>query len=109
GLAPFEIQLPLFVARDAQRALDLLFEDCQRDRDCAAAFPRSRSQLEQLLQRLAGGAEQIQLRHPRTGAPQSLRIEREGLTAALVNLLYVPSLAGLIPLGVEQASRGDFS
>jgi pimeloyl-ACP methyl ester carboxylesterase len=108
GLAPFDIRLPLFVASDGQRALDLLFDDCQKDSDCAAAFPRARSQLEELLARLAQRPEQLQIRHPRSGAPQSLRIDREGLAALLLNLLYVPSLASLIPLGLEQASHGDF-
>jgi pimeloyl-ACP methyl ester carboxylesterase len=108
GVAPFAIELPLFVASDGQRALDLLYEDCQQDSDCSAAFPQAKAELEGLLSRLSQQPEQIQLRHPRTGVSQSLRIEREGLAAALLNLLYVPSLAGLIPLGVEHASHGDF-
>jgi pimeloyl-ACP methyl ester carboxylesterase len=109
GLAPFALELPLFVAQDGQRALDLLYQDCEKDADCAAAFPRARAQLSELLARLDQGAAEIQLKHPRTGVPQSLRIEREGLAAALLNLLYVPQLAGLIPLAVEQALHADFS
>lgn len=103
GLAPFAIELPLFVARDGQRALDLLLEDCAKDPDCARAFPDPRGQLEALLARLARAPEQVELDHPRTGRPTSIRIEREGLTFALLNLLYVPSLASLLPLMVERA------
>lgn len=103
GLAPFAIELPLFVARDSQRALDLLLEDCAKDAECERTFPDARGQLEALLTRLGQAPEQLQLEHPRTGRSTSVRVEREGLTFALLNLLYVPSLASLLPLMVERA------
>jgi pimeloyl-ACP methyl ester carboxylesterase len=108
GSAPFELKLPLFVARDGQRALDSLFADCLVDADCAARFPDARGEFERLLQRLEHEPETTRLLHPRTGLPETLVVEREGLAAALLNLLYVPALAGLIPLGVERASRGEY-
>jgi pimeloyl-ACP methyl ester carboxylesterase len=109
GLAPFAIELPLFVARDGQRALDLLYRDCAQDSDCAATFPHARDQLQGLLERLAQSPEQVLVPHPRSGLPQRFAVEREGLAAALLNLLYVPGLASLIPLGVERASRGEWN
>jgi len=108
GSAPFAIELPLFVARDGQHALDALFADCLADAECKARFPDTRTELARLLQRLEHAPESTRLIHPRTGLPETLVIEREGLAAALLNLLYVPALAGLIPLGVERASRGDY-
>jgi pimeloyl-ACP methyl ester carboxylesterase len=109
GTAPVAIKLPLFVARDGQRALDLLYADCEADQDCRVTFPGAKAKLAALLARLAEEAHVATVTHPRTGAPEGLRIEREGLASVLLNLLYVPQLAGLIPLGVERASRGDFS
>ncbi|HKO89697.1 MAG TPA: alpha/beta fold hydrolase [Polyangiaceae bacterium] len=109
GSAPFAMQLPLFAARDGQRSLDSLFEACQADPECKARFPQARAELDSLLQRLEREPESTRLIHPRTGLPETIVIEREGLSAALLNLLYVPALAGLIPLGVERASRGDYS
>ena len=108
GLAPFALELPLFVARDGQRALDLLYQDCARDSDCAGAFPGAQDQLQRLLTRLEPRAESVALQHPRSGLPQRFPVEREGLAAALLNLLYVPSLASLIPLSVDRASRGEW-
>jgi pimeloyl-ACP methyl ester carboxylesterase len=108
GLAPFAIELPLFVARDGQRALDLLYADCEKDSDCASSFPRAKEQLQRLLARLDQQPEPVLLQHPRTGLAQSFTVEREGLAAALLNLLYVPGLASLIPLGIERASRGQW-
>ena len=109
GTAPLAIKLPLFVARDGQRALDLLYTDCEADADCRSSFPGAKARLDLLLAGLAEQAHEATVTHPRTGARESLRIEREGLASVLLNLLYVPQLAGMIPLGVEQASRGDFS
>jgi pimeloyl-ACP methyl ester carboxylesterase len=109
GLAPFAIELPLFVARDGQRAIDLLYSDCEQDSDCASRFPRARDQLQRLLARLEQRPEPVVVQHPRTGLEQSFAVEREGLAAALLNLLYVPGLASLIPLGVERASHGEWS
>jgi pimeloyl-ACP methyl ester carboxylesterase len=108
GSAPFAITLPLHVARDAQRALDLLFDDCQRDPECQQAFPSAREQFRALLERLGGSGLLTQVLHPRTGAPLALHIERAGLAGAARNLLYIPELAGLLPLAVERASAGDF-
>lgn len=108
GSAPFAIQLPLHVARDAQRALDLLFADCQSDADCQQTFPDVREHFEELLGRLSSGGLDVSVSHPLNGAPLALRIERAGLTSAVRNLLYVPELAGLLPLAIEHARNGDF-
>jgi pimeloyl-ACP methyl ester carboxylesterase len=109
GAAPFAIELPLYVGRDGQRALDLLYADCSEDAECRAAFPDAKLALDQLLSRLAAAPEPVQINHPRTGLRESVRIEREGLASVLLNLLYVPELAGLLPLGVQRASGGDWS
>jgi pimeloyl-ACP methyl ester carboxylesterase len=108
GSAPFALKLPLYVARDAQHALDRLYADCASDADCQRAFPDARQRFEALLARLGGSGLEVQLAHPRTGLPTSLRIERAGLAGAVRNLLYVPQLAGLLPLAVERALGGDF-
>jgi pimeloyl-ACP methyl ester carboxylesterase len=108
GSAPFELKLPLHAARDAQRALDLLLDDCRQDADCRRAFPEARPRFERLLARLGESAAVASFEHPRTGALGQLRIERDGLAGAVRNLLYVPALASLLPLAVERASSDDF-
>jgi pimeloyl-ACP methyl ester carboxylesterase len=108
GSAPFALKLPLHAARDAQRALALLLDDCQRDAECRGAFPEAQARLEGLLTRLGENAAVVPFEHPRTGASGKLRIERAGLAGAVRNLLYVPELASLLPLAVERASVDDF-
>jgi pimeloyl-ACP methyl ester carboxylesterase len=108
GSAPFALKLPLYVARDAQRALERLYADCAADADCQQAFPEARARFDALLDRLGGGGLEVHLDHPRTGLASSLWIERAGLASAVRNLLYVPQLAGLLPLAVDRALSGDF-
>jgi pimeloyl-ACP methyl ester carboxylesterase len=109
GSAPFALKLPLYVARDAQRALDLLYGDCERDADCRAAFPEARAHFRELLARSSQRAIDVSFAHPRTGSPGRLRIEHAGLAGAARSLLYVPELASLLPLAVERAMTGDFA
>lgn len=108
GSAPFSLKLPLYAARDAQRALDLTYADCQSDAACRSAFPDARGELERLLATLEQEAREVRVAHPRSGASMPLRIERAGLAAAVRNLLYLPQLAGLLPLAVQRAQSGDF-
>lgn len=108
GSAPFAMTLPVHVARDAQRALDLLFNDCQRDSDCQRAFPLARERFRTLLDQLGQAGRDVRVAHPLDGAPLPLRIERAGLASVVRNLLYVPELAALLPLAIERASMGDF-
>jgi pimeloyl-ACP methyl ester carboxylesterase len=108
GVAPQSIKLPLHVPRDAQRALDLLYTDCERDVDCKRAFPDARGAVEQLLGSLDQRTLQLRLTDPRTGQQHSMRLGRSGLASVLLGLLYVPELAGMIPLGVERARHDDF-
>ena len=39
GVAPMGLYLPLYMPRDGQRALDLLFEHCEKDANCAQGVP----------------------------------------------------------------------
>ncbi len=39
GVAPTDMSLPVFAARDAQRSLDKMLVDCERDAACKEAYP----------------------------------------------------------------------
>lgn len=108
GAAPPWIELQLLVARTAQRALDLTLSACAADDDCHQAFPDTRARLERLLSDLAVNARISRVAHPRTHVPTELRIERAGLAMAVLQALYAPDLARLLPLAVDRAHQGDF-
>ena len=109
GAAPFEIQLPLYNAWGAQRALDRLFADCSAAPECRAAWPRLREELGEVLARLDRAPARVGLRHPQTGRPVELTVTRSAFTSGLRGMLYVPAHASLIPYTIHAAAQGDFS
>jgi pimeloyl-ACP methyl ester carboxylesterase len=50
GVAPTDMRLPLYMARDSQRALDLLFLTARTTPKCNQRFPRIRQRLNTLLE-----------------------------------------------------------
>ena len=109
GVAPHAIKLPLYYARDGQRALDLLLADCARDPGCDTAFPRLEEQLEHLLSELAAEPRTAALAHPRTGEPIEVTVTAAGFAGNLRNFLYVPRHSSLVPWIVHRAAGGDFA
>jgi pimeloyl-ACP methyl ester carboxylesterase len=109
GAAPFEIQLPLYNAWGAQRAMDRLLADCAAEAECRAAFPRLREELGEVLARLEQSPVRTGLRHPQTGRPVELAISRGAFASGLRGMLYVPAHASLLPHVVHAAWQGDFS
>ena len=108
GSAPAALTLPLYVARDTQRALDLLFDDCAADADCQRTFPSARDDFRALLASLEAHPLETTLVHPRLGESIQLRIERAGVASAVRNMLYVPQLAALLPLAIERSKLSDY-
>lgn len=109
GVAPVDMKLPLSFAKDGQRALELLFENCAKDAACSKAFPDLRARFEQLLARLDKGALSVELPHPLTGKVEPARISRDTVTALVRGLLYMPETAALLPLTIDRAASGDYA
>jgi pimeloyl-ACP methyl ester carboxylesterase len=109
GVAPLQLVLPRSLARDAQRALDLLLDSCAADAACKAAFPDLRARLEALLAQLARAPARVTVAHPLTGVPTQVTISRAGFAGALRGQLYLPDLAALMPLTIDRATRGDWA
>jgi pimeloyl-ACP methyl ester carboxylesterase len=106
GVAPTDMHLPLYMARDGQRALDLLFRDCAADKKCNERFPRLKERLEALL---AAPPKKVRYTHPRTGADKEIEVKRLALSGVLFATLYSPKLAALVPLLIDQAEKGNYA
>jgi pimeloyl-ACP methyl ester carboxylesterase len=109
SVAPTNFRLPLYIARDSQRALDLLIQDCANDRQCNARFPKLRQRIEQLLARLSANPQRVRNRDPRTGLVKEVEVNRLTIAVALFESLESSTHSALVPLLVEQAENGDFS
>ncbi|MFY0571851.1 alpha/beta hydrolase [Archangium lansingense] len=108
GVAPMSLLLPLYVARDSQRALDLLFTHCEQDAQCAKRYPELRGRFDAMLTQLQQAPVRTRVEHPLTGVPEDLTLTRDGFTAVLRGLLYMPEAASLLPLVLDRATQGDW-
>jgi pimeloyl-ACP methyl ester carboxylesterase len=108
GVAPADMRLPLYTARDAQRALDRLFADCAADAGCAAAFPTLADDTRALFARLEKERPIVRGVHPRTGRPLELPIARRDAALVIFRALYVPEVASLLPRVLTDAAAGNY-
>jgi pimeloyl-ACP methyl ester carboxylesterase len=99
---------PLYHARNAQHALELLARDCAAEPACHAAFPRFQDELSTVLDRLARQPVRVQMTHPETGKPVAVLLTRSAAADTLRFALYNPSQARAVPLRVHLAAQGDY-
>ena len=109
GVAPPSLKLPVTFAKDAQRALDLLFDNCAADKSCAGAFPDLRKRFDALLSDLSARPARAHVQDPLSGAPADVTITREAFAAGMRGVLYQQDFASLSPLIIDRAARGDFA
>ena len=108
GVAPTNMRLPLFFARDAERAFNLLVRDCENDQGCRTAYPDLGDRFRALMARLAKAPPTVRVTHPRTGERGDIRLEARLLANVVVMVLYSPMASALVPAIVARAERDDF-
>ena len=108
GVAPPQLLLPLNFAADAQRSIDLLFSQCDKDAACAKAFPSLPGRFNQLLKDLESKPARTRVQDPLTGAWSDVELTRDAFASGLRGILYQQDLASLVPLMIDRATKGDF-
>ena len=108
GVAPTFQKMPLYHARDAQRALNLLLDDCERDPVAGKAFPGLRRELNELLVRLERQPARVRYVSADRQTDEMVEIQRDVFAEKLRNQLYDVATARRIPLIVHRAAQGDF-
>jgi pimeloyl-ACP methyl ester carboxylesterase len=108
GVVPQDEALGSDVARDAQRAIDLIFERCAAEAACAKAFPSLRAEFAALLEQVERQPSKLSLAHPITGQPTELTFDRSMLNIGVRLFSYAPETAALLPLLIHNAATtGD--
>lgn len=108
GVAPPDMRIPLYMARDSQRALDRLLDDCERDSSgCAASYPALRGDVTRLWQTLAT-KPRVTINHPRTGQPVAVTVSQQLAGAIVFQSLYSPEVTSLLPQLLTDAAAGSF-
>jgi pimeloyl-ACP methyl ester carboxylesterase len=98
---------PLYHARNAQRAIELLARDCQRDAACHAAFPRFLDELTEVLGRLARQPVRVRVAVDPAQPRAEVTLTRSAAADAIRFSLYSDQ-AGRLPLRIHQAAAGDY-
>jgi pimeloyl-ACP methyl ester carboxylesterase len=108
GVAPTNMRLPLFFARDAQRAFDKLLADCTADATCNAQYPNLAARTKTLLERLEHSPVTARLTHPRTGVAEEVTISASFVSNIVFSALYAPTMSSLVPELLRRAEANDF-
>jgi pimeloyl-ACP methyl ester carboxylesterase len=108
GVAPPDMRLPLYFPRDAQRAFDLLVQDCAADPGCNKAYPNLGPRMKALMDRLEQHPPTVTVTHPRTGETGAITVDARMLAGIVVFALYVPTASALVPAIIDAAERNDF-
>ena len=108
SVAPTDMRLPLFTARDAQRALDALLADCEKDSRCHQTYPDLRDRVTALFRRLDARPVHTRLIHPRTGVAEDIDVDARFVATVMFGALYSPLTASILPQLLDRAERDDF-
>jgi len=109
GVAPTYLKMPLYHARAAKRAMDLLLQECVSDAACQQAFPQIQSEWTEVLERLGREPVRVEYSSPDKSANVTVEIQRDIFAEKLRNRMYSRESAAGIPLIIHQAAQGDFS
>lgn len=108
GVVPFSQSFAAMgAASDA--SLEAVYAYCDASPACRQQFPDARAQLQQLQQTLTESTISTTVRHPRTYELIEFKLTRAKLQQALRFALYRNSTRAMLPLVIDQASKGDYS
>ena len=108
GVSPVDQTMPLHFARDTQRALDGVLDECAREEACRKAFPDGRRELARLIDGLARTPATVEILNPDTARPVSATLSRNVAAETLRYLAYSTAGAQWIPAFVHAGASGDF-
>ncbi|MCG9698416.1 alpha/beta hydrolase [Shewanella sp. Isolate11] len=107
GVVPMQ-QSVLHIGDAIDRAIDLLWQDCNDNSLCRQQFGELKQQFEQVNQQLQNGPIISQTRDPLTNEPTQLTMTQAKFMGAIRMALYSTNVRALIPHAIHQAAEGNF-
>jgi pimeloyl-ACP methyl ester carboxylesterase len=107
GVAPTYLRMPMYHSQAADRAMNLLLEECEKDTKCHEAFPQIRDDWQKVLADLQHAPAHAEYKSA-AGKTDAVEIQRDIFTEKIRNFLYDRDQASRIPLMVHHAASGDF-
>src|SRR5207244_3676607 len=109
GVAPPSFKNPLPHARSAQDAIELLFQECDRQPACHAAFPDVRHELWAVVDRLKQAPAAVTIFDSAAGSPLTARLTWQQFAEALRVMTYNLATARRVPMVLHRAYLGDLA
>lgn len=107
GVTPITTPLTVPMARDAQRAWNLLCDDCATESACRAAFPNLKEEFKTVFERLDKGVE-TEVRNGK-GEKEKVKISRATIAPTIRTILQSIDSSAELPLLIHQAFEGNYS
>ncbi|AXI83803.1 alpha/beta hydrolase [Xylella taiwanensis] len=109
GVVPNELVIGGEFSTTFENAIALQDTQCRKNPSCSKRFPiDNRQQLRTLMKRLRQGSE-VEYRDPGTGEMRRGRITADTVVSLAFGLSYVPELAALLPLILNEAASGHYT
>jgi pimeloyl-ACP methyl ester carboxylesterase len=105
GALPLAPETLPFEARDAERALRLLLDDCAADTACAAAFPWLSEETAEVFKRLGQTPVRVKVDDDPAG---EVLFDHLTFARTLRTRLYSAEAAARVPLALHRAFAGDY-
>ncbi|MBA2623079.1 MAG: alpha/beta fold hydrolase [Chthoniobacterales bacterium] len=108
GVTSITTPLTVPMARDAQRAWDLLCEDCAAEPACHAAFPKLKEEFNAVFERLEKEVE-VELPASAGAGSERVKLSRAAAAPTIRSLLQSIDSSADLPLIIHQAYGGDYA
>jgi pimeloyl-ACP methyl ester carboxylesterase len=109
AVVPTHMKVPFYYARDAQRALDLLFAECAADAACNRAYPDLPRKFAAVEERLRQGPVAVEIHDPaQQGKAVRFMLSLDNYNEGVRWRLYDEG-SSRVPAYIQQAYDGDYT
>ena len=108
SVAPNSLVLGNDFALNLERALDLQFGRCADEAECVAAVGEPRAQLDALMAKLRTDPPMVRYRDAATGESKEALLQPEAVAGLLRLYAYMPMMASLLPLQLQEGALGRY-
>jgi len=106
GLVPENLIIPLNFAKDSQRSLEFLINDCKNNYLCSKTFPNFEKEFHTLIKQ--SYPIYVSVTNPKTQLDETVQITKESVALTFRSLLAVPTFTQQIPFIVSEAHKGNY-
>ncbi len=109
GVTPISETIPPNIARDAQRSLQLVIEDCEKSATCRKSFPNFRREFADVLARLEKGSVGVQLSNGESSKVERGELSHGAFITTLRSMLQSTATIAQLPMLIHEAYKGNYS